>query len=202
MCVRDHCRACCVIRAAYVANLLVSTRVRDACLDVVLRDGLVLRAQGKLVAFPPSFFGPNSVFLAIQRPGFTDEAHCCPRLGYVIPLPPLITTRKKDLSSRTTSLRSSFVAKPIFNACHKPTSSFPPSPSGHQSPDRLASIAAAEELKRLFPWHEWRLICVDASYEDVLSHAGEVWRVMQASAAHKLFVFASLTRLWSWIIVQ
>ncbi|CAN0391952.1 unnamed protein product, partial [Hapterophycus canaliculatus] len=53
-------------------------------------------------------------------------------------------------------------------------------PSGHQSPDRLASIAAAEELKRLFPAHNWRLICVDASYEDVLRHAGEVWRVMQA----------------------
>ncbi|CAM9789093.1 unnamed protein product [Scytosiphon promiscuus] len=53
------------------------------------------------------------------------------------------------------------------------------SPSGHQSPDRLASIAAAEELKRLFPSHDWRLICVDASYEDVLGHSGEVWRVMQ-----------------------
>ncbi|CAN0398408.1 unnamed protein product, partial [Scytosiphon promiscuus] len=51
--------------------------------------------------------------------------------------------------------------------------------SGHQSPDRLASIAAAEELKWLFPSHDWRLICVDASYEDVLSHSGEVWRVMQ-----------------------
>ncbi|CAN0330863.1 unnamed protein product [Ectocarpus sp. 12 AP-2014] len=54
------------------------------------------------------------------------------------------------------------------------------SPSGHQSPDRLASIAAAGELKRLFPSHAWRLICVDASYGDVLGRTEAVWRVMQA----------------------
>eukprot|EP00903_Cladosiphon_okamuranus_P015321 g14154.t1 len=53
------------------------------------------------------------------------------------------------------------------------------SPSGHQSPDRLASIAAVDELKSLFPSHGWRLVCVDASYDDVLSQTGAVWRVMQ-----------------------
>ncbi|CBJ28319.1 conserved unknown protein [Ectocarpus siliculosus] len=54
------------------------------------------------------------------------------------------------------------------------------SPSGHQSPDRLASIAAVGELKRLFPSHAWRLVCVDASYGDVLGRTEAVWRVMQA----------------------
>ncbi|CAM9967587.1 unnamed protein product, partial [Ectocarpus sp. 8 AP-2014] len=54
------------------------------------------------------------------------------------------------------------------------------SPSGHQSPDRLASIAAAGELKRLFPSHAWRLVCVDATYGDVLGRTEAVWRVMQA----------------------
>lgn len=53
------------------------------------------------------------------------------------------------------------------------------SPSGHCSPDRVAAIAAAEELKALFPCHEWRLVCVDASYEDVVQQTEAVWRVMQ-----------------------
>ena len=57
----------------------------------------------------------------------------------------------------------------------------PLSPSGHQSPDRLASIAAVDELKALFPLHVWRLVCVDASYDDVLKQTGAIWRVMQAS---------------------
>ncbi|CAM9435194.1 unnamed protein product, partial [Sphacelaria rigidula] len=55
------------------------------------------------------------------------------------------------------------------------------SPSGHTSPDRVASMVAVDELQTLFPFHRWRLLCVDASYEDVLNLAEPVWRVMQAS---------------------
>ena len=40
-------------------------------------------------------------------------------------------------------------------------------------------MVAAEELKSLFPFHVWRLVCVDAVYEDVLLQKEAVWRVMQ-----------------------
>lgn len=56
----------------------------------------------------------------------------------------------------------------------------PNSPSGHSSPDRLASVKAAQELESLFPFHVWRLVCVDATYDDVLRQTEAVWRVMQA----------------------
>lgn len=42
-------------------------------------------------------------------------------------------------------------------------------------------MVAAEELRILFPNHVWRLVCVDAAYEDVLRQKEAVWRVMQAS---------------------
>ncbi|CAM9361722.1 unnamed protein product [Chrysoparadoxa australica] len=38
---------------------------------------------------------------------------------------------------------------------------------GHLSPDRMAAIAAVEELAAVFPRHHWRLICIDASYDEV-----------------------------------
>lgn len=40
-------------------------------------------------------------------------------------------------------------------------------------------MVAAEELRLLFPLHVWRLVCVDAVYEDVLLQKEAVWRVMQ-----------------------
>lgn len=42
-------------------------------------------------------------------------------------------------------------------------------------------MAAVGELRTLFPDHVWRLVCVDASYDDVISESGNVWRVMQVS---------------------
>lgn len=102
-------------------------------------------------------------------------------MGVVIPIQALIATIH-DSISRNPAPPPVSRHKPVLNAWHNFGCAFPVSPSGHQSPDRLASIAAAEELKRLFPSREWRLICVDASYEDVLAHTGEVWRVMQARA--------------------
>lgn len=40
-------------------------------------------------------------------------------------------------------------------------------------------MLAADELRLLFPNHVWRLVCVDAVYEDVLRQKEAVWRVMQ-----------------------
>lgn len=56
---------------------------------------------------------------------------------------------------------------------------FDRSADGNSSPDRVAAYAAASELRFLFPAHLWRLVCVDASYEDVLEVEPAVWRVMQ-----------------------
>ncbi|CAN0040905.1 unnamed protein product, partial [Discosporangium mesarthrocarpum] len=53
------------------------------------------------------------------------------------------------------------------------------SPSGHMSPDRLAAVAAVEELSHLYPSHDWRLVCSDSSYEEVVKESPEVWRLMQ-----------------------
>lgn len=87
------------------------------------------------------------------------------------------TTPAHILMRQSVPFYASFTSK---NAPPKICPWVPLSPSGHQSPDRLASIVAADELKSLFPSHVWRLVCVDACYDDVLSQAGAVWRVMQA----------------------
>lgn len=60
--------------------------------------------------------------------------------------------------------------------------------SAHASPDRRASIAAAGELQALYPRHQWRLVCVDVGYDDVVNIAPSVWRCMQVPIRKIVFV--------------